>query len=122
MPSLTWPSSIPAPHLPLSESFDDPAIRTEMEGGYTNTRPRYTRIRGTWPLKWNALTETHYNTLKNFYKNDTFGGSLFFSWTTPTDESTVNVRFTKKYAGGLLVPSSGTREAIYHVEVELEEV
>lgn len=85
------------------ESTDDPAMRKEMEGGYTVTRPRHTRgPRKSWQIAYQqlgnadkALLDGHYTTQR--------GGSLTFTWTNPQSLVSWTVRYktpiTWKYVG-----------------------
>lgn len=118
----SWPNTLPDFTLSYPEEWDDPTIRSEMEGGYTITRQRYTRFRRKFKRGWSALTSTHYATLVAFYKGDAAGGAAFFSWTTDTDATSVNVRFAAPLKAELICPARGTRSALYRVEVELAEV
>jgi len=89
------------------ETFEDSTIRDQMENGAQYTRPRFSRMRRTWAVNFELLTETDRNTLRTF--TQTNGGFNSFTWTdnrTATPE-TVTVRFSKlpaitddKYAGG----------------------
>jgi len=122
MPTPTWPNTLPDFTLTYPEEWDDPTIRSEMEGGYTVTRQRYTRFRRRFKRGWAALSATHYSTLVTFYKGDAAGGASFFTWTTDTDSASVTVRFAAPLKAELLCPARGTRAALYRVDVELAEV
>jgi hypothetical protein len=104
--SLAFPT-LPSGSLPDSKQFaislEDPAMRTEMEGGYVITRKKHTRTpRRTWAIAYQMLTEGDRTTLDDFW-NTTAGGSLAFDWTNPADGSIYTVRFKDplnfKYAG-----------------------
>jgi hypothetical protein len=116
----TWPTIAQA-NFEYPEEWDDPAIRSEMEGGYTITRPRYTRIRRKWNLQWNAMSGTDYGLLTAFWAA-TRGGSLSFSWTCVTDGTTKTVRFAAPLKDTLLVWSATAAKRKYQVAVSLEEV
>jgi phage-related protein len=88
--SYTWPT-VQLP-LNLDETTEDPVIRTEFESGIAQTRPRYTRMRGTWALGWANMRGDDYRTLRTFYKQMK-GGALSFNWTHPRDDDTYEVRF-----------------------------
>lgn len=117
---MAWPS-IASPHLKYPEEWDDPAMRSEMEGGYTLTRPRYTRIRRTWQLEWRAMSATDYALLTAFYVS-THGGSDSFAWTTPTDGASKTVRFSGPLKAAMIVPANNVQVALYSVSCSLEEV
>jgi hypothetical protein len=122
MPTPAWPNTLPDFTLSYPEEWDDPTIRSEMEGGYTITRQRYTRFRRKFKRGWAALEATDYATLIAFYQGDAAGGSAFFTWTTDTDATSVNVRFSAPLKAEMIVPARGSRAALYRVEVELAEV
>jgi hypothetical protein len=74
--------------------YEDPAIRTDMEGGYVVSRPRHTRTpRKTFSVKYTDLSNGDRGTLENFYMNDVRGGSMIFDWTNPQDNLVYQVRF-----------------------------
>jgi hypothetical protein len=88
--SYTWPT-VQLP-LNLDETMEDPVIRTEFESGIVQTRPRYTRMRGTWALGWANMRGADYRTLRNFYKQMK-GGSLSFNWKHSRENVLHEVRF-----------------------------
>ena len=73
---------------------EDPAIRTEMENGMVQSRARFTRIRRSWTLAWNALSEEDFQAVMTHYRGQK-GGSDAFYWTNPISKERVNVRYTK---------------------------
>jgi len=82
---------------------EDPAMRTEMEGGYVYSRPRFTRTpRKTFTTGFTNLSNDEKNTLEAFW-NTVKGGSEIFQWTDPVENVVVEVRFTApiqfNYAG-----------------------
>lgn len=75
------------------EQLEDPAIRTEIEGGYVASRPRHTRApRTTYPVHYTEVTAADKAVLKQFWK-DMKGGSNTFDWTNPEDGTVIEVRF-----------------------------
>jgi phage-related protein len=111
--SYTWPA-VQLP-LTLDETTEDPVIRTEFESGIVQTRPRYTRMRGTWSLVWANMRGADYRTLRAFYKQMK-GGALSFNWTHPRDSAAFEVRFK----GAL--NSKHTVMDCYSVTLTLEQV
>lgn len=74
---------------------EDVGIRSEMEGGYVLTRPRHTRRpRRTWTTGFSSISNTEYNTFVTFW--DTHGTYKAFTYTVPTSNEVVNVRFAAK--------------------------
>lgn len=85
-----WPSISP-PDYGLSEDFYKPQVRTEFEGNYVQSRPRSTRAVHRWSLKWSALLESEFQTLKTFF--DTNQGTSF-TWTHPLTSVSYSCRFS----------------------------
>lgn len=81
------------PSYPLIEQVEDSVIRSNFDGGYVQTRARYTRIRKTWKINYSNLSNTNKNTLVAFL-NTVNGGADSFTWTNPIDEVSYSVRFT----------------------------
>jgi len=74
---MAWPS-IPAPSYGAEGEVYRPQVRTEMEGGYVQTRPRFTRGIRRWNLRWNALSSAHLALLVAAY--EAYAGNSF-TWT-----------------------------------------
>lgn len=82
---------------------EDPAVRSEMEGGYVQSRPRHTRKpRRTITTGFTDLPQADVDTLEAFW-DEVKGGSSAFSYTLPTTGEILTVRFKSrlkpKYAG-----------------------
>lgn len=81
---------------------EDPGISTKMESGLVVSRPRFTKSRLSFFLKWgekNALSTEEKTTLLNFYQNTAKGSSQMFEWTcnskfSPYYNQTFKVRFS----------------------------
>jgi hypothetical protein len=89
----TFPT-IANPSLQMPTELDDPSLSSDTINGMTITRAKFTRIRRSWQLHWNALLDSELATLLTFY--DTVkGGSAYFTW---SDEfgNTYSVRFVGK--------------------------
>lgn len=73
---------------------EDPAISSQMEGGWTPTRPRFTRRPpNTYALSFTDISDADKQALQQLY-TDTRGGSEIISgWTHPTSGAAINVRF-----------------------------
>ena len=109
-----WPAALPAPALnSLRESPPDNAMRSNMDKGPAKVRRRTTaNIR---PMQFSlALDPDLVDVLDDFYNDDTFSGSIAFTFTHPRTLETVQARFTGP-------PQYGEAEgAIYNVSVQLE--
>jgi hypothetical protein len=96
MPNPTYPA-LPSGMKPDSKQFqeerENPAMNTELEGGYVATRPKHTRApRRDFRLVYVDLTDADKATLDNFW--DTVkGSSVIFDWTHPKTGVVYSVRF-----------------------------
>jgi len=89
----TYPSlSSSFPSHPLVETLVDSVLRSTMDGGYVQTRQRFTRIRKKWQVSYHALTTTDKLLLENFV-NTVAGGANHFTWVNPQDNNSYEVRF-----------------------------
>lgn len=71
----------------------DPAKKQEVEGGYTVSRPRYTRLpRKTWTTGFSDLTTVEKDSFATFWDTK-MGGSASFTYLNPADAATYTVRF-----------------------------
>lgn len=82
---------------------EDPAMRTEMEGGYVFTRARHTRVpRKTWTSSFKYIASNDKDELQTFWET-VRGGSVIFQWRNPQDDQDYLVRFLEplnfKYVG-----------------------
>jgi phage-related protein len=99
----------------MDEVTENPAIRTEMESGIVQTRPRFTRTRRKWQLSWDYMGGSSYRTLRSFYQ-EARGGSTSFMWTHPTEQLSFTVRFNSE------IESSNQSYDYWRVTVSIEEV
>jgi hypothetical protein len=82
---------------------ENPAMATEMEGGYIVSRARHTRKpRKTFTTGYTEITDEDRKTIETFYEQ-VGGGSVIFDWTDPIDKVVYQVRFnselTLQYVG-----------------------
>lgn len=103
------------PSFPIETEFENSTIRTEFEGGYVHSRPRYTRQRRRWHIIYNALNDNDKTTLINFIAT-VKGGAEIFSWSHPLTGENINVRFLTLPHFRYIAPG------ISEVEFILEEV
>jgi hypothetical protein len=89
---------IAPPIFPLEEDFPDQTISSTSEGGYRQSRPRTTRMPGTWKLKWNTLRDSDYQSLIEFWKAIAHGTAEQFTWQHPHTGMAYSVRFLSKPA------------------------
>ena len=101
--------------FPIATQTEDPAIRTPFENGSEQTRARFTRLRRTWTLKWNAMTNAQHDTLLTFW-GTVNGGTTAFDWTNPYDDATYEVRFNSPIKETWINPDH------WAIEVEIKEI
>ena len=85
MADPVWPSTMPLPDEGVEEEFYKPQRKMEFEANYGQTGPRATRGRRRFPLAWNYLSETDFQTLEAFF-NTNQGSS--FTYTHPIRSTT----------------------------------
>lgn len=90
----TYPTLNQKPQYPLDEDREDSAIKSDFEGGYQHTRPRYTRVRRIFDIKYINLSDADKTTLETFI-NTVKGSANSFTWTHPKTSTTYTVRFDK---------------------------
>lgn len=97
MPTFpTLPSGAILDSRKHSAEHEDPALKQEMEGGYTASRARHTRApRATWSCGYTYITTADRDALLDFYRQMR-GGSTHFDWTNPQDSQVYVVRFEGK--------------------------
>ena len=93
MPNPTFPLAADQDSSKFSVEQEDPALRTEIEGGYVVTRKKHTRTpRKTFTTGFAYLNNTDRATLQTFW-NTVSGGTLIIDWTNPQDLAVYQVRF-----------------------------
>lgn len=76
--------NVQQPVYPFTTKIKDPSLQSEMENGLVISRAKFTRVPQIFTLKWTALPTADYATLRDFYRNTVYGGSLAFDWYYPT--------------------------------------
>jgi len=103
-----WPT-IAEPIYPIKEKTMFPAIRTEKEGPYMQSRPKWTSGKKVFTLQWDdkvSLPETDYQTLETFFLANQ-GAS--FTWTHPVTSVVYTCMFLQdELDGDMLVPGYRT--------------
>jgi len=102
------------PSFPLKEEKEDNVVRSPFEGGYEQTRPRFTRNRKTFTLQYKLLQDSDKTTLENLY--DATKGADRFTWYHPVTNHAHIVRFAKPLAFEYVL------DGYWTVQVELREV
>jgi hypothetical protein len=91
----TFPTLSITPNYPLKEDREDAVIRSEMEGGYSITRRRFSRTRRLFTLGYENLVQNDKDLLDTFFDDTIDGGAIAFDWVEPASSTVVVVRFTK---------------------------
>ena len=80
------------PKPPVNIDYEDNVIRSKMEDGYVHTRPRSTKARRKYSMKWDGRNK-EYKDVDYFYRVTTVNGSKSFNLNfkaTATDSSPKN--------------------------------
>jgi len=110
-------------HNPVVGVFDstmaqDPVIRSQLDGGYVQTRARFTRITRRWTVRYEWMTKANKNTIKTF-EDARSGGADSFTWTNPEDSTLYKVRFFEPIR---YTPHANANFLWWMVEFVLEQV
>lgn len=111
----TFPTLSRPPSYPINETYVDDVLRSPTEAGYEITRPRFTKRRKIFTVRYNTLPNADKVLIDNFYRN-TVKGAAHFTWTHPFTNQTYTVVFTKPPTFEL------TFLDYWNVEFELREV
>lgn len=71
----------------------DPTVRTDMENGFEQTYPAFTRKTKEWPIVYKALPTADMELIEA-HEDSVNVGSQAFDWVNPADNVTYSVRFT----------------------------
>jgi len=89
-----WPATLPQPSETHTERHLRKVHRTEFETGYELTRPKWTRTRREFELRWTALTQSQKADILEFFENESVFGAYVFDWISP-DGETIEVRMVE---------------------------
>ena len=123
MSLLVFPTTFPDPVIPETESssyvedFKDSTVSSTTDANYTVTRPRATRMPGSWTYLWRGVSAADYIALINFWNsvNGTSGMFLWTPWYSPIRIAQTTVRFTAK--GNWQLYNEGWRGTLSFMEV-----
>ena len=95
-PTLTRPPIYP---LDPDGELEDAVLRSESEAGYEQTRPKFTRARRSFGLRY-RMSDADVATLRAFELTTLVNGSDSFTWTHPLTSTSYTMRLTApiKYA------------------------
>lgn len=115
----TFPTLTAIPAVPMTEETEDATIRSPFEAGYEHTRPRFTRVRKTWTIRYEYMSTSDKNTLDTFINSTVHQGSDSFSWTNPQDSTSYTVRFLSLPKYELVLNTGG---GLWNLEFQLRQV
>ena len=99
----------------LEETAGDPVVRSPKEGGYIQTRPRYTRVPKKWHVRLQDMEASDKSSLKAWEIATQYGADAD-TWTHPDGTSyTVRLAAPIKY-------TYGKSRFFSNAEFDLEEV
>ena len=95
---ISFPN-ISRPSYPLSIETENNSLASKFEDGTVQSRPKFTRSRRTFSVKWNGLPNNEYMILDKFIRETVKYSAETFLWVNPatynTDsEETIEVRIT----------------------------
>ena len=101
---LTFPIDFPQPIIPevdsgsFKEDYADSTIATATDAGYKKTRPRASRMPGTWSYSWRAVSDEDYQRLIDFWfaVHGTADMFYFTPYYGPAADQQKIVRFASK--------------------------
>ena len=103
------------PNQNYTEQILDGTIRTSMDVGPSQSRPRYTRIRRSAKLTiW--VDKYLYEIFMSFYTVDLALGSMPFTWENPITQTPAEFKFSKAPSVSSIGPLT------WEISCELEEV
>ncbi|MBW8001775.1 MAG: hypothetical protein FVQ80_07095 [Planctomycetes bacterium] len=68
-------------------------VRAPFEGGYEQTRAKWTRSRKEWTIRWKDMSNNSHTSLVTFFESTVVGGASSWVWHNPISNSTAEVRF-----------------------------
>ncbi len=89
-----FPTLSKAPSYPIDPdgTREDAVLRSAVEGGYVQTRARFTRARRRWGLTYLNLPAADITTLRGFEATTLVNGADAFTWTHPISAEVVTVQ------------------------------
>ncbi len=98
--------------------LEDSTLRSEFTAGYTQSRPKFTRLRRTWGVSYVDLPDADVALLRTFESTTLVNGSAPFTWTHPKSGITPTVQII----GCISFSSSADKYGVAQVSFTLQEV
>ena len=88
----TFPTLTRAPIYPLDPDgeLEDAVLRSSTEAGYQQTRPKFTRARRKFGVRY-KMSDADVVTLRDFERVTLINGSAAFTWTHPLTAASYTV-------------------------------
>lgn len=123
---ISFPN-IAKPSYPLGIEFENNSLMSKFEDGTVQSRPKFTRSRRTFTVKWDGLRNEEYLILENFIRNVVKYSAETFLWVNPAtynsgdiysliEEETIEVRIANVGKAEMTVLDR------WNVELTLQEV
>jgi len=100
--SITWPANTDFPQYFLVGSVNDRPkdvqIESDVDQGPPRTRSRYDNAEENYQGVLLFPTKALYLVFVNFFKNVTKNGTRQFTWTHPTEFTSVEMKFVGSYS------------------------
>ena len=105
------------PSFTFTETTTYKTLKSPFEDGYQLTRPLWTKPKKEWHIVYKYLSDSDYQTLRDFFENSALGGAVSFNWTNPVDNMSYEVRFKEDS-----LKAEYVTVGYWDVEFDLEEV
>lgn len=115
-PALSTPPSYP---IDPDGEIEDAILRSPMEAGYEQTRPRTTRARRSFGINYIGLKSADEALLRAFEITTLRNGADSFNWTHPLSATVYTVRLT---GGAIKFVRIKSKAGLVNVSMKLREV
>lgn len=88
---MAFPTLTASPSYPLTEAYEDTAIKSTSEAGYVHARKRYTKTRKTFQLNYRYISGADKDLLDAHILS--VGTYQSFTWTHPGTSVVYTVRY-----------------------------
>lgn len=114
-PALSRPPSYP---IDPDGAIEDAVLRSPSDAGYVQTRPKFTRVRQSFGIKYPSLPDADVALLKTWERTTLANGSGSDTWTHPLSAAT----YTVQLGPGLIKYARAKKGAGTDVSMLLQEV
>jgi len=97
--------------------LEDAVLRSPFDAGYVQSRPKYTRMRRSWGVRYTELPDADVATLRTYEQTTLVNGASPFDWTHPKLGFTVTVNI-----GRIKYSTSADKYGVADVSFTLTEI